>query len=119
IHQENRERAAARNAGVAASRAPLVAFLDSDDAFHPNHLREIAGVLRDHPEVGVAYHSAEIVDEESGEVILVVPRHPTSGRVLHALAQRNGLPLSATVVRRSLLETVGGFDEDRALSGAE
>jgi glycosyltransferase involved in cell wall biosynthesis len=44
-HEVNRGAAAARNTGVAASRAPLVAFLDSDDRFLPGKLAAQAALL--------------------------------------------------------------------------
>src|SRR5215204_5610729 len=41
LHQENAGRSAARNAGVAAARAPVVTFLDSDDEALPGWLGEV------------------------------------------------------------------------------
>src|SRR5689334_24282428 len=38
IRIEHRGPAAARNAGVAAARAPMIAFLDSDDLWAPDKL---------------------------------------------------------------------------------
>src|SRR6185436_15700253 len=38
LRQENRGASAARNTGIRASQAPLVAFLDADDAWEPEYL---------------------------------------------------------------------------------
>jgi len=45
-HERNRGAAAARNTGVAAAAGDLIAFLDSDDAWHPGKLeRQAAATL--------------------------------------------------------------------------
>ena len=41
-HEENRGLAAARNSGIKAARAPLVAFLDDDDDYLPSYLEAMA-----------------------------------------------------------------------------
>src|SRR5690349_11807890 len=37
---------AARNAGIAASRAPWLLFLDADDLIEPDHLQRLLGAAR-------------------------------------------------------------------------
>src|SRR6202043_1602231 len=52
-HERNRGAAAARNTGIEASRAPLVAFLDSDDERLPMKLeRQIAALDLARPSLG-------------------------------------------------------------------
>ncbi len=46
--------ARARNFGLNASTAPLVAFLDQDDVWHPEHLAMLAGLLKDDPRAAAA-----------------------------------------------------------------
>jgi len=41
IHQENKERGAARNAGFKQSDSDYVVFFDSDDKMHPDHLQAL------------------------------------------------------------------------------
>jgi glycosyltransferase involved in cell wall biosynthesis len=48
---------AARNAGIRAARAPLVAFLDSDDAYLPNKLGVVVAEFARRPELGVLVDS--------------------------------------------------------------
>jgi glycosyltransferase involved in cell wall biosynthesis len=56
--------AAARNAGVAAARAPLVAFHDSDDVALPGRLRVPVEYLRAHPEVDLVIQNGRMLPPE-------------------------------------------------------
>ncbi|GAB4195672.1 MAG: hypothetical protein OHK0022_12560 [Roseiflexaceae bacterium] len=46
---------AALNIGLEAARAPLVAYLPSDDLYHPEHLRSLAELLAAQPEAVLAF----------------------------------------------------------------
>lgn len=46
IHQENRGLSAARNVGLDIMTGEVVAFLDSDDAFHPDFIRTMIDAMR-------------------------------------------------------------------------
>jgi glycosyltransferase involved in cell wall biosynthesis len=50
---------AARNVGIRASRAPYVAFLDTDDTWSNNKLERIAA-FEDDPEIGLVCHDQEV-----------------------------------------------------------
>ena len=60
IHQSNRGLSAARNSGIAHSRAPYVTFVDSDDALDPDTLPRILALLAAHPEYDLVEYPAEI-----------------------------------------------------------
>lgn len=53
---ENMGAASARNAGWAAAKQPYIAFLDSDDAWHPEKIRLQCRFMQAHPEVALSGH---------------------------------------------------------------
>src|SRR5687768_199170 len=53
VRQANGGVATARNAGLRASSGDLVAFLDADDAWHPQKLERQIALLQQHPEFGL------------------------------------------------------------------
>ncbi len=64
VNQRNRGLAGARNTGIAASRAPFVALLDSDDLWHPEKLARHVAHLRADPGLGCSYSGAALIDED-------------------------------------------------------
>jgi glycosyltransferase involved in cell wall biosynthesis len=53
IRQENRGVSAARNRGISEARTDLIAFLDADDEWMPEFLKEIEGLKMNYPGCGV------------------------------------------------------------------
>ena len=62
ILQENGGQAAALSAGVRASAGELIAFLDADDAWHPDKARAVADALDRNPRAGWLRHKLELAD---------------------------------------------------------
>lgn len=95
----NRGPAAARNLGWAASRAPLRAWLDSDDLWHPRFLETAVAALNADPRLDAVAANFDAVDAR--------------GRVLERAVLRPGrVPLpSATVVRAAAVGAAPPFDE--------
>lgn len=119
IRQANAERGAARNAGMASGDGELLLFLDSDDELLPGAVSRVVGPLVARPDAGLAYGQAEFYDDNTGKVFDVFPREPVEGEVFYDSAKRNLVVIDSAIVRRNLVEEVGGFDEDRELSGME
>lgn len=59
--------AGARNAGIQAAEGDFVAFLDSDDAFLPAHLRQTMEAFSGHAELGVVFGRARY--EKDGQPV--------------------------------------------------
>lgn len=112
---------AGRNVGIRASRAPYIAFLDSDDTWRPGKLTKVAQVIEATPEIGLVAHLQEMVWD--GPVRTRTNFGPPPGFsedvYEYLLLVGNLLATSAAVVRRDRLEQVGLFSEDTALVTAE
>ena len=100
-------RALIRAAGLA--RAPLLARLDADDLAAPDRLERQVAHLRAHPEIGLLGTAAREVAADGGERGLVRPPED-DGALRWALIRRNPFVHSSIVMRRELVERVGGYD---------
>lgn len=66
IHQENRGVSAARNAGIEASTAPLLSFIDPDDLLNERHFAELISEMR-RVDADVSVCSHYYVDEHGDQ----------------------------------------------------
>jgi len=99
---ENRGPAGARNAGWALASEPLIAFLDSDDAWHPRKIELQASFMRENPDLSMSGHRYMV--RRPGEppewpVRDPIPSAPISYR---RLLVHNSLVTAAVMLRRDL-----------------
>ncbi|HVG95092.1 MAG TPA: glycosyltransferase family 2 protein, partial [Planctomycetota bacterium] len=92
--------------------APLVAFLDDDDLWRPEHLARSRAALVARPDA-VFVHGAAVTRSPACEI----PYHakdpgPFDGPLFLPLLRRNFVATSSVVVRGDVLRTVGGFRAD-------
>ncbi len=110
-HPDNLGVSAARNRGLKASQCPFVAFLDSDDYWLPKKLSTQMAFFKRNPEA-VACQTEEIWIRNG---IRVNPgkRHlKPSGDIFVPSLRLCLVSPSAVMLKRSLLDEVGLFDED-------
>jgi glycosyltransferase involved in cell wall biosynthesis len=101
---------AARNAAIAAARAPLVAILDADDIAAPERLQRQAAFLDDHPEVAVLGSAILLIAADGAP--LGVRRYPTEHEAIaRAMRRFNPIAQPAAMVRRDAIEAAGGYAE--------
>ena len=105
--------ASTRNRGIAASSQPLIGFLDSDDIFLPGHLKRLAEVLSTEPNLGLVFDEAQGMGRE-GNRRWLWKYHFNKGEHLHeTMLVDSFVPTNAFVIRRSILDNVGGaFDPE-------
>jgi glycosyltransferase involved in cell wall biosynthesis len=109
IHQQNQGLSAARNTGIRAATGEFVAFLDSDDAFHPRKLEIQMGVLAADPALGLV-GTASFSDEPRVWVdSLPEPRfhHPLT---LEEIVFASCFAPSSVLARKECFKRVGLFD---------
>ena len=112
LHQENRGLAAARNTGIRAARGTYLAFLDHDDRYLPEKIARQVAVFRERPPVGLVHTGWHFIDEH-GRRVGQRGWSPEEGDVFAVLLLGNLVHPGAVMVRRDVVEEVGGFDEAR------
>jgi glycosyltransferase involved in cell wall biosynthesis len=103
IRQKNGGPAAARNAAIRAASSEWIAFLDADDAWHPDKIERQIPCLGD-PQLGV---------------LSAWSRWPAGPVDFESLWAVNKITTSSAVVRKAAIEDAGYFDEDRQLISVE
>jgi hypothetical protein len=114
VHDERRGLAAARNTGIAVSRAPLVCFLDDDDFLLAGSLSaRLAAMVEQPDDIVGSYGDWLNVDPGVGLEAFRPDRKCVVRGTVWTATLRAGAPFIATapVIRTEILRQVGGFDE--------
>lgn len=111
-----------RNRGLAAASGELIAFLDADDRWRPHKLADQVSAMLRHPHLVLVYSMLRTFGPAAhfcGPAFGLKP-WPTRAAVdRRTLELANTVPCSAVLARRSVIEQVGGFDEDPKLTAVE
>lgn len=118
LRQPNGGVAAARNRGIALANTDLVALLDADDWWAPDHLARLHGLVERFPQA-VLYGAAFFFVDEQGRQrpVQLAPQHVKQADgyalipdlVADVLAWQLPFNSSSVLVRRATLLAVGGF----------
>jgi glycosyltransferase involved in cell wall biosynthesis len=107
---EHRGPAAARNRGVALARAPLIAFLDSDDLWSPAKLERQLAFMRANPACGISQTNEIWIRD--GRRVNPGTRHRKRGGDIFIESLRTCLiSISSVMIRTDLFRACGGFDQ--------
>ena len=111
-HERNRGVSPTFNEGLELARADVVAYIGSDDYWLPEHL---SGGLEDLERSGAAmvYGRARLVDENDHEVtdLPLFDSVPNESFFEALLDRPNFVPFISVLMRRDIVQGVGGFDE--------
>ena len=100
----------ALNRALAVARAPLVARLDADDVARPERLGRQRAFLDAHADVGLLGTGAREIDAEGREVAVIRPPEDDA-TIRRVLIRRNPFVHSSIMMRRTVVERAGGYDE--------
>jgi glycosyltransferase involved in cell wall biosynthesis len=118
VRQSHKGVSAARNAALALAAGEFIAFLDGDDRWHLTKIERQAEMLSSRPNVCLVGCGLEHVYPDGTREVIVGRSNPFDRRhTLRMIASRRFWPGgggSGVMVRRSLLDKVGPFDESLA-----
>lgn len=119
VRKPNGGMSSARNAGIAQARGEFIAFLDADDWWLPGKLSRQVALMRARPALGFTSTAARVEDPEGHLLNLWTCDAADEPTLLRLFANNAGIAggSSALMVRRSVLEEVGAYDE--SLGGVE
>lgn len=109
IRQPRQGPGAARNRGVKEAAADIVAFLDSDDLWHPTKLERFVQALETQPDVRIFYGPMSPVDAR-GRAVTGRTKPCCAGWITEELFCSSFVHVPTVVCRKDLLLASGGFD---------
>lgn len=112
ISVDNGGPAKARNRGIRESGGEYVAFLDADDLWQPTKLEKQLARFRESPKLGMVFTENYLFDSKGpyadalGKRDTLMPGEIAANILIHS-----GLSTPTVMVRKSVLDAVGEFDE--------
>ena len=110
--QDNAGQTGALNTGLKLAKGEYIARMDQDDISEPERLAMQVAFLDSHPEVGLLGSEYMWIDEKGTPLRkMSFPRNNSNLR--RAMARCNPFAHSAVMFRRSLIEQVGGYIQNK------
>lgn len=108
IRQKNKGISGARNTGIRHSKGDILAFIDNDDIWPPDHIEKLSALLQERKELHMAF--GYVQQFISGDV------KSTSGRIPEGQEIMRGYVAGASLTKKEVFEDVGLFDENLILA---
>jgi glycosyltransferase involved in cell wall biosynthesis len=102
-HERNRGHIATINEALALTRGTFVARIDPDDRYRPQFMAEVCRILESHPDVGLVYGRAALIDEggaRTGPITTAPHNGDFKGSEFLRLLERNVICAPASAGRR-------------------
>jgi len=111
IKQGNKRAAGARNTAIQYARGEFLAFLDSDDAWYPEHLSWQMKLFDDEPRLDLVYSDCMVVAQNRKWPFM--QGCPSEGEATFdaLVVERCQIPVSTVVARKRAIVRAGLFDE--------
>jgi glycosyltransferase involved in cell wall biosynthesis len=120
IHQPNAGVATARNSGIKKSRGEFIAFLDSDDLWHPLKIQKQVEALTSFPDVGLSYTDTYLFrDKQSNCFYRPYTELNNLSNIYLRLLTHNFIHTLTVMVRANLLYAMDSPEFDPNLFGTE
>lgn len=118
--QPNSGVALARNLAIAHAKGEFIAPIDADDIWYPDNIqKQVECLCKSEPTVGLVYSWSVDIDE-SNALLGTFRAADIQGNVYATLICHNFLGnASATMIRRSCLDQIGGYDHTFRLRNAQ
>lgn len=113
----NKGFAGGNNDGIRAAKGELLAFLNNDTVTHPEWLHHLVRVIQSSPKVAGVCGKIYSLDDPD-RVIFTMPKiNPLTGGALWVTVDQREHPVdylsgNAMMIKRSVIEEVGGMDEE-------
>lgn len=109
--QQNKGLAGARNTGILLAKGEFLVFLDSDDLLLPEKIDKQITFLRNNPTCDIVYSYSDwfLNDDPKNRLRANFPVY--EGLILKNLLYGNFIHVNTPMVRKTLIQEVGGFKE--------
>ena len=104
VSEKDHGHADALNKGFAHASGEILAWLNSDDIYHPGAVREAVEYLQAHPEVGMVYADANLIDNDGRFITQFAARQTSYEGMLRGSVH---IPQATSFFRASVWQQVG------------
>lgn len=107
VSEKDKGHADGLNKGFAHAAGEILAWLNSDDIYFPGAVSEAVAILKEHPEAGMVYGDANLIDDAGKPAGKFAARQTDYRRMLRGSVH---IPQATTFFRADLWRQVGPLD---------